>query len=251
MKREFAGTCPKEPQEPESNEDQSAFSEDGVRFALCDGASESYNSRLWAKVLAEKFAANPAFGPEWLAEVLRDYIAGHDFEAMTWSQQAGFDRGSFATLLGIEFDSHHRTVDALAIGDCVAVLVDADRFIEAWPFADPERFKENPTLLATKSEHNAFVSELGFWNLSVKTFNLDKCESPRLVCMTDALAEWTLRGVRDGESTLSRLLSLNTEAELVELVLAERTAKRMRVDDSTLIIVSFPNPSNSDVLPIA
>lgn len=251
MKREFAGTCPKEQQEPDSNEDQCAFSEDGARFALCDGASESYNSRMWAKVLAEKFAANPAFGPEWLAEVLRDYIAGHDFEAMTWSQQAGFDRGSFATLLGIEFDAEHRTVDALAIGDCVAVLVDGERFVEAWPFANPERFKEHPTLLATKSEHNAFVSKSGFWTNSVKTFHLNSCQSPRLVCMTDALAEWTLRGVRDGEPTLSRLLSLTTEAELAELVLNERVNKRMRVDDSTLIIVSFPTPSSSDVLSVA
>lgn len=251
MKREFVGTCPKEPQEPDSNEDQIAFSDDGVRFALCDGASESFNSRLWAKVLAEKFAANPEFGSEWLAEVLRDYIAGHVFEAMTWSQQAGFERGSFATLLGIEFNSEHRTVDALAIGDCVAVLVDDERFVEAWPFADPERFKEHPTLLATKSEHNAFVSELGFWTHCLKTFHLGTCQSPRLVCMTDALAEWALRGVRDGEPTLSRLLSLTSEAELAELVLNERAAKRMRVDDSTLIVVSFPALSSSDVVPFA
>ncbi len=208
MKREFAGTCPKESQEPESNEDQSAFAEDCSRFALCDGASESYNSRLWAKMLAEKFAANPAFGPKWLAEALRDYIAGHDFEAMTWSQHAGFDRGSFSTLLGVEFDSERRTVDVLAIGDCVAVLVDGERFVEAWPFSDAERFKDPPTLLATKSEHNAFVSELGFWTQSFKTFHLGALAAPRLVCMTDALAEWTLRGVRDGESTLGRLLSL-------------------------------------------
>lgn len=251
MKREFAGTCPKEPQEPDSNEDQFVFSDEGGRFALCDGASESYNSRLWAKVLAERFAHNPAFGPEWLADALRGYIAGHDFESMSWSQQAGFERGSFSTLLGIEFDSVHRTVEALAIGDCVAVLVDGVRFVEAWPFADPERFKEHPTLLATKSEHNAFVSELGFWTNSVKTFQLDASESTRLVCMTDALAEWALRGVRDGEPTLGRLLGLSSEAELVELVVAERAAKRMRVDDSTLIIVSFPTPNSSDVLPVA
>lgn len=251
MKREFAGTCPKESHEHDSNEDQNAFSEDGARFALCDGASESYNSRLWAKVLAEKFAANPAFGPEWIAEALRDYIAEHDFEVMTWSQHAGFDRGSFSTLLGVEFDSEHRTVEALAIGDCVAVLVDGERFVDAWPFSDPERFKEHPTLLATKSEHNAFVSELGFWTRSVKTFHLGALENPRLVCMTDALAEWTLRGVREGEPTLGRLLSLTTEAELAELVLEARAAKRMRVDDSTLIVVSFPSPSSTDVLPVA
>lgn len=250
MKRDFAGSCPKEPQEHSSNEDQFAFSEDGARFALCDGASESYNSRLWAKVLSEKFAADPAFNPDWVAAALREYMGVHDFAAMSWSQQAGFERGSFSTLLGVEFDAEHRDVDVLAIGDCAAVLVDGNQFVDAWPFSDPERFKERPTLLSTLADQNAFIGESGFWAASMKTFHLEALVVPRLVCMTDALAEWTLRGVLDGSDRLERLLHICTEEELAELVIEERAAKRMRIDDSTLIVVSFP-AENHDGLPIA
>lgn len=248
MKRDFAGTCPKDLQEPDSNEDQFNFSKDGARLALCDGASESYNSRLWAKIICRKFATDPKFGPKWLSDALHEYIAAHDLHSMSWSQQSAFERGSFSTLLGVEYDPYHRAVDVLAIGDCVALLTDGDRFVDAWPFSDPERFKDHPTLLATLAQHNTFIVEPCFWGHSVKTFHLDTYQQPRLYCMTDALGEWALRHALVGTDGLARLSALASENQLCELVAEERAAKRMRVDDSTLIILSFGNLPSSDVL---
>ena len=239
MKKEFAGTCPKDIQEPGRNEDDFCFSEDGLRLGLCDGASESYNSQLWTKIICRKFAADPKFGPEWLADALGGYIAAHDFPNMSWSQQAAYERGSFSTLLGIDFDPVHRAVDVLAIGDCLALLVDEGRFIEAWPITDPERFKDHPTLLATLAQYNGFISETGFCEKTVKTIHLNDYVNPRLYCMTDALGEWALRHALASTEGLERLSSLTTEQDLCELVAEERSAKRMRVDDSTLIILSF------------
>lgn len=246
MKKEFAGTCPKDLQEPSSNEDQFCFSDDGLRLGLCDGASESYNSQLWAKIISRKFSANPSFGPEWLSDVLSEYISAHDFPAMSWSQQSAYERGSFSTLLGIDFDPIHRVVDILAIGDCLALLVDEDRFIDAWPITDPERFKDHPTLLATLAQHNGFIAETRFCEKSVKTIHLNEYVNPRLYCMTDALSEWALRHALASTNGLERLSSLMTEQELCELVVEERAAKRMRVDDSTLIILSFGGLPTSD-----
>ena len=250
MKKEFAGTCPKDLQEHDSNEDQFCFSEDGLRFALCDGASESYNSQLWAKIISRKFADDPKFGPEWLSDALGDYIAAHDFPAMSWSQQSAYERGSFSTLLGIEFDSVHGTLEVLAVGDCLALLVDGDRFIEAWPITDPERFKDHPTLLATLSQHNGFITETGFCAKTIKTLDLSGYAKPRLYCMTDALGEWALRQALASTDGLVRLSSLSTEQELCDLVVEERSAKRMRVDDSTLIVLSFGDMPTSDGLSI-
>ena len=48
---------------------------------------------------------------------------------------------------------------------------------------------------------------------------------------------------------LSRLLMLTTEEELVALVIDERSAGRMRVDDSTLIVVAFDITEESDGIP--
>ncbi|HFD8837105.1 TPA: hypothetical protein ACF67X_004894 [Salmonella enterica] len=64
MKQEFSGTIPKDPEYPGENEDKFAFSEDGRRLALCDGASESFNSKLWADLLARKFITDPKISPE-------------------------------------------------------------------------------------------------------------------------------------------------------------------------------------------
>lgn len=251
MKKEFAGTCPKDLQEPGLNEDQFCFSDDGLRLGLCDGASESYNSQLWAKIISQKFAVDPKFGPEWLSDALGAYIAAHDFPSMSWSQQSAYERGSFSTLLGIDFDSLHRAVDVLAVGDCLALLVDEDRFIEAWPITDPERFKDHPTLLATLAQHNDFIAETGFCEKTVKTIHLNEYVNPRLYCMTDALGEWALRHALANTDGLARLSSLTTEQELCELVVEERAAKRMRVDDSTLIILSFGDLPTSDGLPVS
>jgi hypothetical protein len=66
--------------------------------------------------------------------------------------------------------------------------------------------------------------------------------------MTDALGEWALRYL-DSMNSLARLSALDSEESLCNLVLAERAAKRMRVDDSTLIVFSF-GESNSNGLPI-
>jgi hypothetical protein len=169
---------------------------------------------------------------------------------MSWAQQSAYERGSFSTLLGVEYDGQHHDVDVLAIGDCIALLTDEDHYVEAWPFTDPERFKDHPTLLATLAQHNAFVSESGFWIQSVKTFHLDACKKPRLYCMTDALGEWALRQAIAGTDGLSRLSSLTSQQEFCEFVVEERATKRMRVDDSTLIILSFDSTLTNDGLSI-
>ena len=239
MNAEFAASCPKDINEPEANEDQFAFSDDMRRLGLCDGASESYDSRLWARMLSRKFADDPKFGPDWVQGAVLQYSAAHDFEALSWSRQLAFERGSFSTLLGIDHDPVHRAVDVLAVGDCVALLVDGHRLIAAWPFADPERFKEHPTLLATLPEHNGFLVETGFWSRSVGTYQLDRYESPQLYCLTDAIGEWALRQSLNGGDGLRRLASLTNQDDLQDLVTEERAAKRLRVDDSTLVILSF------------
>ncbi|UTP23372.1 hypothetical protein NMB33_06370 [Burkholderia sp. FXe9] len=68
--------------------------------------------------------------------------------------------------------------------------------------------------------------------------------------MTDALGEWALRSLRDKDSGIVDLLSLQSEEQLAELVLRERAAKRMRIDDSTLLVLSFEREER-DGLPVS
>jgi hypothetical protein len=248
MRLLFQGSCPKDPLGSDINEDCWAF--DAVRdaLALCDGASESYNSAVWAQTLADKFVLDPAVTPEWVANALADYVSQHDIAAMSWSKQASYERGSFSTLLGVQHILGNKTVEVLAVGDSLAILADGDKLVSSWPYSEPERFKERPTLLATLAKHNAFVSGSAFWTTHGKLFEFDNLESPRLICVTDALGEWVLRQAQSDGDALARLLALTTQEELVALVVKERHAGRMRIDDTTLLVAAFDLGEDPDGL---
>lgn len=250
MKRAFAGSVPKEFSSPEGNEDVLALSDDGRRFALSDGASDSFNSKLWANLLATKYLDDPGLNAEWVGAVLADYAAAHDFASMSWSKQAAFERGSFATLLGGEYFPEHHAVELLAVGDSVALLLDAGELVCAWPLDAPERFQERPSLLSTIARHNDFLANGDFRTRHVKIIHPAELGAPRLLCLTDALGEWALRSLRDKDSGIVDLLSLQSEEQLAELVLRERAAKRMRIDDSTLLVLSFEREER-DGLPVS
>lgn len=239
MKRDFFGTIPKDSCCPEANEDKFAFSDDGKRFALSDGASESFDSKRWAELLVRKFVDDPAFQPDWIEAALTEYSNAYDFPSMSWSKQAAYELGSFATLVGVEYFEEHNAVEVLAIGDSIALLLDGERLVCGWPFQQVERFKERPTLLATIAGHNEFIGFNGFWTEHGTTFSLGKLSSPNLLCLTDAIGEWALRQALDGGQGISELLSIRSDEQLSELVLRERAGKRMRIDDSTLIVLSF------------
>lgn len=249
MRALFAGSCAKEADRPEANEDAYTFSPDGQRLALSDGASESYDSRIWARLLADKFAADPTFGERWLQEAIGAYQAEHDFAAMSWSQQFAFERGCFATLLGVDHQSETDRLRLLGVGDSIALLLDGAELVWAWPLDDPERFRERPTLLSTLGQHNDFARAPEFDQESRAEVALSSLADPTLLCMTDALGEWSLRMAKEDPARLARLRSVSTEAELADIVLAERASKRMRVDDSTLAILRFDAAEDDGGLP--
>jgi hypothetical protein len=238
MKCEFIGTCPKDLSEPESNEDKFAVSDDGLVLALCDGASESYNSKLWAKMLSEKYISDTNLTPDWIRNAVDAYVAEHDFANMSWSKQAAFERGSFATLLGVKRSVEYNNVEVLAVGDCIAFLVDEDRLIDSWPFSDPEQFKNRPTLLSTLHELNRFASEEDFPANRTHVFNMQGLTAPRVFCMSDAVGEWALRLAQE-EQSIANWNDLLAQDRLETIVAEQRESRHMRIDDSTVIVLSF------------
>ena len=245
----FAGSCCKDPSGHDINEDKWAYCESHGTLALCDGASEFFDSAVWARILADRFKRVPAVTPEWLADAVTDYVAQHDFNALSWSGQASYRRGSFSTLLGARHDSERQTIDVLAVGDSLAVLVDNSAIVSCWPYFEAGQFKERPTLFATLTEHNAFVLDGAYWKTRQTRFDLSALETPRLVCVTDALGEWLLRQSQSDGDGLARLLAISTETELADLVVRERQAGRMKIDDSTLIIAAFDKGKEPNGLP--
>src|SRR3990167_3467482 len=103
----FSATVPKDAAYPESNEDAFRYSEVDRRYAISDGASESFDAKTWATLLTERYLCEPGVSSAWAQEAVSEYKGKIDFDQLSWSKQAAYERGSFATLLGIEYDMEH------------------------------------------------------------------------------------------------------------------------------------------------
>lgn len=237
MKIAFAGQVPKNISEPDLIED--VFSQENFLVALCDGASESFDSKTWAKLLADKFCHDPEINSTWINDVICLYSEQFDPQKMSWSKQAAFERGSFSTLLGVQYFVSSNTIEITGIGDTIALLVDCNMEITSSPYTSADEFQNRPELLATKLEHNDFLCASDHESLHRKTWHINNEKNPHVLCMTDALAEWVLRSLEKDTSSLERLLAINGNIEFEELVLSERSMKNMRIDDATLIHIVF------------
>jgi len=219
-------TLGKQLAEPYLNEDATACANVKGVYAVSDGASESFASRRWARILVARYVRRPVIDEAWLAHAIASYLQAFDRGAMSWSAQAAFDRGSFATLLGLRFEPPG--VSVLGIGDSLAVLDDGAEISATFPYGKPEQFRANPLLLSTIHERNAAILTADFrtyWRLH---------RTSKLFCMTDAIGAWLLS---DRAERMARLRALRTRAEFINLVEDARTAGTMRRDDTTLLVI--------------
>ena len=120
----FKGQVPKDLAFAGEIEDAMAFAPEAGRVAISDGASESYDSRSWAHLLVRRFVADPDVGPGWLNAAVAEYREQSSFTDLSWSRQAAFDRGSFASLLGIGYLPQEQRLKLHCVGDSVAVMID-------------------------------------------------------------------------------------------------------------------------------
>jgi len=95
--------------EDQDNEDSFQRSAKGV-YALSDGASVSFDSASWARILVRRYTRNPEFTREWLSAGDRRVSQLYDRDSLPWMQQASFDKGSFASLLGIRIADGGRAI---------------------------------------------------------------------------------------------------------------------------------------------
>lgn len=246
----FAGSVPKDCAFPESNEDRLDADPHSRVYVMSDGASESFNSALWSEILVSSAANHPPnsrYG-RWLKQAVSSYKQRIPVSELSWSKQAAFDRGSFASILVAEL--HDSSVTIFAIGDTTAILVEDGNVIHTFPYKEADEFRQRPHLLSTIiSRHNSQFFRQALRSLvrkkrvaeeSVCTTNWPTQETRRyiLICVTDALAEWLMRSDEKSEARLNAVLAVRTNEGLLQLVLDARAVDGMRKDDSSLITLS-------------
>lgn len=221
----------------QANEDSYQLSSKGV-YALSDGASISFDSASWARILVRRFARNPIFTPTWVTEATAEFSQLHDRDNLPWMKQASFDRGTFASLLGVQVFGQGKRVEVFAIGDSLAVLCDGDRIITTFPYSTASQFEQSPQLLCTNPAENNFLHEASYRDKLTQSWTFDGLEQPALLCMSDALGQWLLSDGNEDHSPIATLRSITSQKSFRRLVQAERASGRMKRDDTTLI--AFP-----------
>jgi hypothetical protein len=171
---------------------------------------------------------------DWLKEAIAQYNASHDRDAMAWMQQTAFDRGSFATLLGLVFLPDWRGVRIFAIGDSILAFVDGEHVIRTIPYVRAEEFDGAPNLISTNPFENRSWDDEAFSN-AWHDLNLTSHNAPILLLMTDAVGRWLLD--QPDPERVAILLGISDDQAFMDFVERERTEGRLRRDDSTLVIV--------------
>jgi hypothetical protein len=239
MKILFEGQVPKDPAYPEAIEDRYQADSSAYRIGVCDGASESFDSQTWATILSQQFIEEPVINEEWLDKALNTYSQYHHPSTLSWSKEAAFERGSFSSLIGIDYSPNDAELSVLAIGDSIAVLIDDETLIETFPYSKSIEFAQRPELFSTKKELNQFIFNSNFRQKHSRVWSLGNSSQIRLLCMTDAIAEWAFKHHENDDPVWQNLLALESQEEFEEMVRVMQQEGSMRVDDVTLLIISF------------
>ena len=240
MRVAFAGQVSKDLAFPDDIEDAMAFATEAGRVAISDGASESYDSRSWAQLLVRRFIADTRVDLGWLDEAIGAYGKQSDFTDLSWSHQDAFDRGSFASLLGIEYLPEQKLIEVCCVGDSLAVLIDRQGCRRrAFQYLCAALFGRRPQLLSTHPARNTRLTVPDFFRSHTEAWPISEPELRVVLCMTDAMGEWALRHDECGRPVWNELLALHDQTDLDVLVAEARESRGMHIDDVTLVRLSF------------
>jgi hypothetical protein len=227
--------------EHSANEDQWNGSESATVYAVSDGASVSYDPGPWAAILTRRFIENPDVSYNWIQAAIAEFANAYDREALPWMQQAAFDRGSFATLLGVVFSPDWQGARVFAIGDTILAFIDGREVLRTIPYVRSDEFDCSPQLISTNPVENKSLDHdaiLTAWH----ELNIASHECPTLLLMTDALGRWLL----DQRERVSVLLDIKDEQDFREFVERERAEGRLKRDDTTLVVIGVDRELPAD-----
>lgn len=233
----FQASISKDAAYPNSNEDVLRFSEDVESLALCDGATESFDSRTWANIVAASFLRTREFSMASLDEAIREYRESFQSAQLSWAQQAAFERGSFSTLLGVCYSKELKSLRVSAVGDTLCALIEGEDVLSTFPYTNPADFDNRPRLLSTIAEQNdGLFDDAGLVGQRA-SWLLDADLSRQLLCMSDALGRWFLECNARGDVDSVRALLSCDEESFSAFVIEQRQEHALKADDTTLVVI--------------
>jgi len=232
---------PKAGNRPEEYEDAYAMDAEKGLFAMADGASDSFEARLWSRALVDAFIRQPPSPDEllsWLEDPIRTWKEGIQWEGLAWYAVEKARLGAFATLLGVtltipeakdtEGPAPGVCWKALALGDTCLFQIRGEEMVAHFPLERSTEFNTTPPLLSTRLDYTRrSIAEL-------RCAEGQCLPGDYLLLITDALAAWSLGQVEVGANPWQRLISLTQEA-FSTFVNHLRAEEGLTNDDVTLV----------------
>ena len=212
----------------------STVDEDANSFtcAIADGATESSFSGLWASILVEGMA----HGSE-LRQLREEFDQRVGKKVLPWYAEEKLQSGAFAAVATLSLKEDGSGIgkwESTAIGDCCVVHTRENALLTSFPMDRPESFNNSPILLcsagASDEQSEALLTHSADW-LPGDIFWL----------MTDALACWALKRLRDYNDAFEMLESLEELDSFKEFVAGQRALiddegrQYLKNDDVTLM----------------
>ena len=247
--RRFSDRTHKEMETISGCQDNFSYNEAKNCFAIADGATQSFYSSIWSKLLVDYFCENPQIDKnnwqewleliqqKWLEEVRAELEKAKSGNNFAWIEiYNGLERSKSATstFIGLQFIENQAKISI--VGDSCLFIFQGNQLIQTYLLKKSTNFNDRPGYFGSRSKNNDDY-EPEFLDIELKY----KQHSDKLyfVLATDALAEYIFKYTEQQRDILTTLLTINSEQEFENFVKSARQdgTIKMKNDDVTLMIL--------------
>ena len=217
------------------------------KFAISDGVSKSFFSKVWSDVLVKKYVNHKDWKDdnEFIVESQKEWQCKID-EIVNQSETKWFTKSQYirkdpalATFVGLQFIESEQIWIAQALGDSFLFFI-------------PKGLTEIEKKLSTKPEHVVFDNFPDYLSSIAnyphkgekKAIKREKLKEGTFYLMTDALAEWFLINT---EQAKQKLDNIKTQEQYLETIANERNANRLNDDDSAVLILELFDDDKKEI----
>jgi hypothetical protein len=220
-----------------------------LRFAVTDGASESFLSGQWARILARSYCladTAPVRHRDVVDRASRRwkrwkhwYLTGRERSRrpIQWYEEPGLEAGAFSSLVGLSLFPRFRNRPgrwrALAVGDSCMFQMRGEKLLKCFPLVHSADFTNSPALVASNPRYRT---------AAVRTASGSWRAGDRFYLMTDALASWFIRESEQGKCPWSTLRGFRTSdrpGDFSAWVQDLRRDRDIRNDDVTFLRIDL------------
>jgi len=225
-------------------------------FAIADGATQSFYSSIWSKLLVNYFCENPQIDKnnwqEWLKPIQQKWLEKVTAElgkAKSDNNPAWIEiqnclsrfESATSTFIGLQFLENQAKVSI--VGDSCLFIFRGNQLIKTYLLEKSTDFNNQPGYFGSRSKNNDHEPEF----LDIKLKYKQHSDKLYFVLATDALAEYIFKYTEQRRDILTTLLKINpqqefdinSQQEFENFVTSARhdNTIKMKNDDVTLMIL--------------